>query len=222
MILRNPASVFETWTGNIESLESERRNLRTYSDPTYERHKIKLGHGIQGPQMESFHVTRAKLANKIQEYVEEKFGKGRFSGEIAILFADTVDFNAHAEQLRKEMGEKLSDICKSGSIVVDAPESYKGREAPIVFLITNGRRKRRNEFYLGASRCTSHLIHLILDVSKEEDSAAERTLLDVYRNISLPQNSSEEDKKEADRAFRRTYLVQNPKTTADGHGSEKK
>ncbi|CAG0889659.1 unnamed protein product [Darwinula stevensoni] len=183
-VYRNPASVLGTWTA--ENLSPERDFELTFSgtrDTSYKREEVRSGHALRGPKVESFRVTSSNLAEKIQDILRDKFGNGIFPGEIAILFAEATDSRLYKERLRNEMRERLQYSSYVNCAVIEYAGDFKGREAPIVFLITNERGKRRDLFYMGASRSTSHFIQLVMRANEEENKAVEKNTLEVARKI---------------------------------------
>ncbi|CAG0891883.1 unnamed protein product [Darwinula stevensoni] len=184
-VMRNPRYVMETWARD-KTLWSEWDSTRSGSHhPKYAREEIRLGHDVMGPKVEKFHVSSRILDEKIQGILKDKFGCGAYVEDIAILFVAQKDFHVHGERLRREIGERLQKSFNTACVVVDEADSFKGLEAAIVFLIINKREKRGISFYLGASRCTSHLIQLVLETSEEEDAAAELELAKFIRQTFL-------------------------------------
>ncbi|CAG0891530.1 unnamed protein product [Darwinula stevensoni] len=173
-VLRNPVSVFHTWTTHLDRERDVQLSFPGTHDAAYKREEILSGHDLQGPNVERFPVHSSNLPEKILEILREKFGSGRHPGDIAVLFADHGDFLVHGERLRKEMEEKLRVYSTTRRLLVHHAQSFKGMEAPIVFLITNQRSNRKGNIYLGASRSTSHLFLIDMEATEQEDEQVNR------------------------------------------------
>ncbi|CAG0893475.1 unnamed protein product [Darwinula stevensoni] len=206
-VYRNPGSVFRAWaTGNFSLMRDCDLINSGIGDPWYNREEIRLGHDIQGPKVEKFRATSSCLSKKIQCILRDEFGRGTYVGDIVVLFADHGDFYVHGERLRREMQDEAGKSY-TGSVAVELAGSFKGREAAIVFLIVNGKARRRNEFYLGASRCAYYLIIFEMEASKEDDKAGEKKLLEIISKL-LPGDAPRESQVALENEWRRSYLME--------------
>ncbi|CAG0893629.1 unnamed protein product [Darwinula stevensoni] len=206
-VYRNPVSVFNVWNSDNLSSEIDYELNSPELDPNYKRENIQSGHDLRGPEVEKFDVPSSLLSVKIVEIMREKFGLETQSGDIAVIFAEKGDFLVHGERLRNELTEKLRASTDCASVIVENATAFKGMEAPIVFLITSEKPKRRGNIYLGASRSTSCLIRLDMEPSDEDDEAAERELMEISRR-GLPNDVSEEYKEDCEKEFRRHKFIQ--------------
>ncbi|CAG0885097.1 unnamed protein product [Darwinula stevensoni] len=210
-VLRNTGSVLETWTRAYTSPVGGALTTKTIAlDLMYEIGKIKLGHNIQGPKVEMFHVSSSDLADKIQGILEEKFPHANQLYDIAIVFADEADFQVHMQRLTVELYTKQNQCPEKRYNITTYADFFKGLEAPIVFLIINNRREREINLYVGASRSTSHLFVLAFNGSAAEEEVALEKLVDTLLHRTFVEEIIPEVEDAVLRETRRCLIRDNP------------
>ncbi|CAG0898870.1 unnamed protein product [Darwinula stevensoni] len=205
-ILRNTGSVFEAWIRHKMPLgKHDNTAFSTTRDLEYDIGKIKLESPVRGPKVEIFHVTLFDLAEKIVKIVEEKFPHANHKQDIAIIFADMLDFRGFGLSFVSE----VETYGNKRYFAIGPAEFFHGLEAPIVFLIIDRRWKKSNHLYHGASRSTSHLFILAFESMGEE--AVLKRRVDESLRLFCPDELPEVIEDPLRTAVRHSLLRHSPK-----------